>query len=79
MRIRSVLLPALVLLALLPSAARAETFLEKMKRKAEEKIDRRVDHRTDQAIDKSIDAAENAIKCAATDTACIEKAQKSGK
>jgi outer membrane protein OmpA-like peptidoglycan-associated protein len=48
---------------------------DRLKRKAKE----RLDQKTEKGIDKALDKAENTVKCAATDTACIEKAKAEGK
>jgi OmpA-OmpF porin, OOP family len=48
---------------------------DRLKRKAKERIDRK----TDQAADKTLDKVEDTVKCAATDSACIEKAKAEGK
>jgi len=47
--------------------------------KIKRKVDERVATKTDEAIDKGLDKAENAVKCAATDEACVRKAKESGK
>jgi len=57
----------------------SENWLDKAKRKIEQKGGQRADQKMDEAIDKGIDSAEDAIYCAATDQACIDKARKNGK
>ena len=68
-----------VLLVLFAPVVSSQSWLDKVKKKVEQKTTQRADQKTDQAIDKGLDAAEDAIKCAATDQACIDNAQKSGK
>ena len=55
--------------------ASAQSFGDRLKKKAKE----RVEQATDRSIDKTLDKAENAVKCAATDAACIAKAKAEGK
>jgi len=54
-------------------------FLKKIKEKAKEKVEERVDRRVDQGLDRALDKTEEAIACAATDQACIDKAKEEGK
>ena len=63
------------LLSVYAEPASAQGLGDRLKRKAKE----RLDQKTDKGIDKALDKAENTVKCAATDTACIEKAQAEGK
>lgn len=65
--------------AVAPDAAGAQGWLDKAKQRAKEKVERRIDERTGQAIDKGIDAGESAVKCAATDRACIDGARAADK
>ena len=77
---RTRLLAALVVVSAVVSApAGAQGWLDKAKKKAQDKIERRIDQRTDQAIEKGIDKGEAAVRCAATDTACIDGAKQAGK
>ena len=46
---------------------------------AKRTVEQRVDQKTTQATNAALDKTENAIKCAATDTACQEKAKADGK
>lgn len=72
------LIAALVVASLLSvyaEPASAQGLGDRLKRKAKE----RIDQKTDKGMDKAPDKAENTVKCAATDTACIEKAQAEGK
>jgi outer membrane protein OmpA-like peptidoglycan-associated protein len=72
------LIAALVVASLLSvyaEPASAQGLGDRLKRKAKE----RLDQKTDKGIDKALDKAENTVKCAATDTACIEKAKAEGK
>ncbi len=63
------------LLTVYAEPASAQGLGDRLKRKAKE----RLDQKTDKGMDKALDKAENTVKCAATDTACIEKAQAEGK
>lgn len=63
------------LLSVAVEPASAQSFGDRLKKKAKE----RLDQKTEQGIDKTLDKAENAVKCAATDVACIEKAKAEGK
>lgn len=72
------LIAALVVASLLSVYAEptsAQGLGDRLKRKAKE----RLDQKTDKGIDKALDKAENTVTCAATDTACIEKAKAEGK
>lgn len=57
--------------------------LDRVKKRAEENARRKVEDRavqkTDKATDKVLDGAENAVKCAASDKPCADKAEKEGK
>jgi outer membrane protein OmpA-like peptidoglycan-associated protein len=76
---------ALIAVALvgLSDVAYGQGMLDRMKKRAEEsakrKVEDRVGQKTDKATDKVLDGAENAVKCAATDKACADKAAKEGK
>ena len=59
----------------LPSTASAQSMADRLKAKAKA----RADAATDKGMDKGLDQVENAVKCAATDDACIKKAQEAGK
>jgi outer membrane protein OmpA-like peptidoglycan-associated protein len=63
------------LLSVYAEPASAQGLGDRLKRKAKE----RLDQKTEKGIDKALDKAENTVKCAATDTACIEKAKAEGK
>ncbi|MDQ3696725.1 MAG: OmpA family protein [Gemmatimonadota bacterium] len=80
------------LLALLTAAAvafvsavpaDAQGFGDRLKKKAEEaakrKAEERVVKKAGDAADAALDKAENSVKCAATDQACIDKANQEGK
>lgn len=71
------------LLAFTPGIAQGQGMMDRMKKRAEEsakrKVEERVGQKTDKATDKALDGAENAVKCAASDKACAEKATKEGK
>jgi OOP family OmpA-OmpF porin len=66
-------------LALTAGPAEAQGWLDRAKKTAKDKIEQRVDQRTGEAIDKAIDGGEKAVKCAATDKECIQKAKAAGK
>jgi hypothetical protein len=76
---------ALIAMAVIafPDSAHGQGMLDRMKKRAEEsakrKVEDRVGQKTDKATDKVLDGAENAVKCAAADKACAEKAAKEGK
>ena len=67
----------------MPDSAHGQGMLDRMKKRAEEsakrKVEDRVGQKTDKATDKGLDKAENAVKCAASDKACADKAAKEGK
>ena len=69
MRLRTSLavLPAMSLL-ILPTAAFGQSWLDVVK-----------DRATQEVIDAGIEVAENAVRCVATDQACIDQAQQEGK
>jgi len=69
MRLRTFLavLPAMSLL-ILPTAAFGQSWLDVVK-----------DRATQEVIDAGIEVAENAVRCVATDQACIDQAQQEGK
>ncbi len=75
---RRLAIPVVLLLLGTPLVS-GQSWLDKVKKKVEQKAGQRADQKTDEAIDKGLDSAENAIKCAATDQACIDKARKKGK
>jgi OOP family OmpA-OmpF porin len=72
-------LVSLVVMASLLSVASepvpAQSFGDRLKKKAKE----RVEQKTDKGMDKALDKAENVVSCAATDAACIAKAKAEGK
>jgi outer membrane protein OmpA-like peptidoglycan-associated protein len=74
MRLATVVVVAGFLSAVVAPAS-AQSIGDRLKRKAKE----RVDQATERGIDKTLDKAENVVKCAATDAACIEKAKAEGK
>jgi len=61
----------------------AQSFGDRLKKRAEEAAKRRVEQRIDQrageATDAALDKAEGTVRCAASDTRCIEKAKSEGK
>jgi OOP family OmpA-OmpF porin len=59
----------------LPSSAQAQSMADRLKAKAKA----RADAAADRTMDKGLDQVENAVKCVATDAACIKKAQDAGK
>ncbi len=68
-----------VLLVLCAPVVSGQSWLDKVKKKVEQKSAQRADQKTDEAIDKGLDSAENAMKCVASDQACLDKAKKKGK
>ena len=72
-----------VSLLALSSAADAQSLGDRLKKRAEEAakrtVEQRVDQKTTQATNAALDKAENAVKCATSDTACQEKATAEGK
>ena len=72
-----------VSLLALSSAADAQSLGDRLKKRAEEAakrtVEQRVDQKTTQATNAALDKAENAVKCATSDTACQEKAKAEGK
>lgn len=79
----SILLATLLLAVAAPAPLQSQGMLDRMKKRAEEsakrKVEDRVDQKTGKATDKVLDGAENAVKCAASDKACADKAKKEGK
>lgn len=75
-------LAALFALSLAASAADAQGFGDRLKRRAAEAAKRKVEERTEkkaaEATDKALDGAENKVKCAASDKACAEQAAARG-
>jgi outer membrane protein OmpA-like peptidoglycan-associated protein len=73
------LVPSVLLLTLVginaPAHAQFGDFGKKLKQKIEQKVEQRVDRKTDKAVDDTLDK----VECAATDTACIDKAKAEGK
>jgi hypothetical protein len=72
--IGSLLAVAGAIAILAPANADAQGIGERLK----QRVQQRVDERTDAAVERVVDKAENGITCKVTDSACIEKAQKSG-
>lgn len=64
-------------LLIAPDSAEAQLW-EKVKDKASETVERKAEDKTEEAVAGTIDGAENAVKCAITDTECIERAEKKG-
>ena len=73
------LVPSFLLFALVgvhaPAHAQFGDFGKKLKQKVEQKVEQRIDRKTDKAVDDTLDK----VECAATDTACVEKAKAEGK
>ena len=63
------------LVSITADPASAQSIGDRLKRKAKERVERK----TDQGVDKALDKAEQTVKCAATDEACIAKAKAEGK
>lgn len=66
---------AAILTLTLASGAQGQGWKDRLKQKAKARVERRAD----EAADKGLDKAEQAITCAATDTACIDEAKAAGK
>lgn len=62
-------------LVLLATAADAQGFGDRLKKKAQERIEKA----KEQAAEKTVDKAENTVKCAVSDSACADKARAEGK
>jgi hypothetical protein len=58
-----------------PASLQAQSMADRLKAKAKA----RADAAADRSMDKGLDHVENAVKCVATDAACIKKAQDEGK
>ena len=75
-------LAAIVLVAGV-SDVNAQSLGDRLKKRASDAakrtVEQRVDQKTTQATNAALDKAENAVKCATTDTACQEKAKADGK
>jgi OmpA-OmpF porin, OOP family len=83
---RSVALGSVLsIIALMASASDigAQSMSERLKKRASDAakrtVEQRVDQKATQATNAALDKAENAVKCATTDTACQEKAKADGK
>jgi OmpA-OmpF porin, OOP family len=65
------------------SPTHAQSLADRLKRRAKESAERqvenRVDQRTGEATNAALDKAEGTVKCAASDTKCIDDAKKAGK
>jgi len=84
MRRTSVLATLTAALALgAANVAEGQSLADRLKKRAEEaakrKVEQRVDQRAGQATDAALDKAEGTVKCAASDTKCIDKARAEGK
>ncbi len=66
---------ALLAMGLISQAIQAQSVSERLKSKAKQ----RVEQRAERAMDSAVDAAEKAVDCVVTDSACIQKAESSGK
>ena len=75
-------LSVLALVVLAPDAT-AQSLGDRLKKRASDAakrtVEQRVDQKTTQATNAALDKAENAVKCATTDTDCQEKAKADGK
>src|SRR5688572_4857486 len=85
MQHRHVLAGVLAVVSLVVSASvvDAQGLGDRLKKRASDAakrtVEQKVDQKTTQATSAALDKAENAIRCAATDTACQEKAKADGK
>lgn len=64
-----------LVVALATPPVHAQGIMGRLKQKAKE----RVDQKADQAADKTLDKAEEVVRCAVTDKACIDRAKAAGK
>ncbi len=74
-RSTSLLVALLVAVAAPPRVVHSQGILDRVKQKAKD----RLNAKADSAADKGLDKIEGAIRCVATDKACIKKAQDAGK
>lgn len=72
-------LPYLLTILLLLSFTGCSNYVEYVTDSIEDEAEERVYNNTDQAIEEGFNQMENAVKCAATNQACIDKAKKQGK
>ena len=83
MNTRSTLAGVIAALALVTASAEAQSLGDRLKKRASDAakrtVEQRVDQKTTQATNAALDKAENAVKCATSDTACQEKAKADGK
>ena len=63
---------------LAPIPAEAQVW-NRVKKAAKETVDRKAEEKTEDAVEATIDGMTNAVLCAVTDQACIERAQEDGK
>ena len=74
---------SLIALIAIGSDAGAQSLGDRMKKRASDAakrtVEQRVDQKTAQATNAALDKAENAVKCATTDTDCQDKAKADGK
>jgi len=74
---------SLAALVVTSSVAESQSMGDRLKKRAEDAakraVEQRVDQKTTQATNAALDKAENAVKCATSDTACQEKAKSEGK
>jgi outer membrane protein OmpA-like peptidoglycan-associated protein len=61
-----------------PIPAEAQLW-DKVKKRANRTVERKAEQKTERAVEGAIDGLENAVTCAVTDKACIERAQTDGK
>lgn len=69
----------ILLLALLTPLPTEAQVWKRVKKKAQQAAEKRAEDKTEQAVEAAFDGIEDAMLCAVTDEACIEKAQKEGK
>jgi outer membrane protein OmpA-like peptidoglycan-associated protein len=65
-------------LAFAPPSADAQVW-KRVKKAAKETVERKAEEKTENAVEATIDGMTNAVLCAVTDRACIERAQSEGK
>jgi OmpA-OmpF porin, OOP family len=70
---------ALFALMLSPAAVEAQSFGDRLLKKARQSVDQRIDRAAEKTVEQGLDATEEAIRCAITDTDCIRAAEQQGR
>jgi len=66
-------------LVILPQPADAQSFGDRLLKRAKQQVDQRLEQAAQQTVDQGLDATEEAIRCAVTDADCIRDAQSDGR